>query len=374
MLNNLTNKRHINGKSYRYGFTTGSCAAAASKAAVTMLLTQKVLDEIHITTPANIPLTISLFDISINEKEVSCAVTKDSGDDPDVTNGIKIVAKAWLNTEKRLIITTGIGIGIVTKKGLQVPVGQAAINPTPMKMILDEVSALLQPNQGVTVDLSVTDGEAIAKKTFNERLGVIGGISILGTSGIVVPMSEEAFKDALSLDISVLKEKGYCEIVLTPGNYGEAFIATHIPAAKHCTATTSNFIGYMLHEAVRFEIKKVLLVGHIGKLVKVAGGIFHTHSSVADARNEILAAHYMHYSGDVEGFTQIMQSNTTEEAVCYITDITFFDYLCEVIKRRCCEHIRNAMDVEVMIFSQDKGMLGKTMQANSWIQNYFTTK
>jgi cobalt-precorrin-5B (C1)-methyltransferase len=370
-MNSLSAIRQINGKTYRYGYTTGSCAAAASKAAAIMLLTRHKIDEVTLTTPSGISLNIALHDINIGDNAVSCSVIKDSGDDPDVTNGIKVFAKAKFNSQNKLIVKAGIGIGTVTKKGLQVAVGKPAINPAPMKMIVSEVSALLQPNQSITVEIWVPQGEEIARKTFNERLGVVGGISILGTSGIVVPMSEEAFKESLALELSVLKEKGCCEVLLTPGNYGEAFISAHIPAAMERTVTTSNFIGYMLHEAVRFEMQKVLLVGHIGKLVKVAGGIFHTHSSVADARNEILAAHYMKFSGDAEGFRNIMESNTTEEAIEFVRKDGFFDYLCDVIQCRCHEHIRNKCGVEVMIFSQENGMLGKTTKVNDWIKTYF---
>jgi cobalt-precorrin-5B (C1)-methyltransferase len=367
----LAASRHINGKTYRCGYTTGSCAAAASRAAVAMLLTGRSMEDVQLLTPSGITLDILLHDITIDKDFASCSVIKDSGDDPDVTNGIKVFAKAWHNTENRLIIEAGTGIGRVTKKGLQVAVGQPAINPVPMQMIVSAVSMLLKNNQGVTVEISIPEGEEIARKTFNERLGIVGGISILGTSGIVVPMSDEAFKESLALELSMLKEKGCREMVLTPGNYGEAFIAANLPGATECTVTTSNFVGYMLHEAVRFEMEKILLVGHIGKLVKVAGGIFHTHSNVADARNEIMAAHYMQFSGDAEGFRKIMQSNTTEEAIEFVHDDAFFGYLCEVIQRRCHEHIRNKAGVEVIIFSQAKGLLGKTSKADLWIQTYF---
>lgn len=221
--------RYINGKAYRCGYTTGSCAAAACKAAVAMLLTMQKIDEIQLLTPAGIELTLTLHDVTLDENMASCSVIKDSGDDPDVTNGIKVFARAARNNENQLIIKAGKGIGRVTKKGLQVPVGEPAINPAPMKMIISEVSALLKPGEGVTVEISIPEGEEIARKTFNERLGIVGGISVLGTSGIVVPMSDEAFKESLALELSVIKEKGWREIVLTPGNYGETFISSTIP-------------------------------------------------------------------------------------------------------------------------------------------------
>lgn len=372
MNHQLTATRHINGKTYRYGYTTGSSAAGAAKGALTMLLSGEVIEEIALKTPAGIELQLSLHDIIITREMVKCAVVKDSGDDPDVTNGIKVYAKVTRNKNLGLQIVGGIGVGRVTKKGLQVAVGKAAINPVPMQMIREEALALLADNQDYTIEISVPEGVEIAKKTFNERLGVMGGISILGTSGIVVPMSDEAFKEALALELSILKEQGVKEMVLTPGNYGENFIANHLPHATERTVTTSNFIGYMLHEAVRFEMQKVILVGHIGKLIKVAGGIFHTHSSVADGRNEIFAAHYMHFSGDVEGFRGIMQSNTTEEAIEYVKDEHFFNHLCNIIKMRCLQHIRNKIEIEVIIFSQERGLLGKTDNVDEWTMTYFS--
>ncbi len=372
MNHKLTATRHINGKTYRYGYTTGTCAAGAAKGALTMLLSGEVIEEISLKTPAGIELQLSLHDIIITKEMVQCAVVKDSGDDPDVTNGIKVYAKVTMNENLGLQIVGGIGVGVVTKKGLQVTVGEAAINPVPMQMIREEALALLTDNQNYTIEISVPEGVEIAKKTFNERLGVIGGISILGTSGIVVPMSDEAFKEALALELSILKERGVKEMVLTPGNYGENFIANHLPHATERTVTTSNFIGYMLHEAVRFEMQKVILVGHIGKLIKVAGGIFHTHSSVADGRNEIFAAHYMQFSGDVEGFRGIMQSNTTEEAIEYVKSVQFFNHLCNIIKMRCLQHIKNKMEIEVIIFSQERGLLGKTDNVDEWTMTYFS--
>jgi cobalt-precorrin-5B (C1)-methyltransferase len=231
-----------------------------------------------------------------------------------------------------------------------------------MQMIRAEVQQLLRPGEGVTVTISIPAGEEIAKRTFNERLGIVGGISVLGTSGLVIPMSDEAFKEALSLELAMLKAKGVDEVVLTPGNYGERFIKEHIPHGIDKTVTTSNFVGFMLHEAVRHGMRSVTLVGHIGKLVKVAGGIFHTHSSVADARREILGSHYFMYSGDEPGFRLIMESNTTEEAVKYVADKRFFDYLARVIKDKCQEHIHHKLPVEVVLFSLDEGVLGRSRE------------
>lgn len=363
--------RYINGKEYRYGYTTGSCAAAAAKAAAEMLYSRIPLNQVTIGTPAGIPLDIAVWDTEITPGYTSCYVVKDSGDDPDVTNGIQVFAKAWPNPENTIRITAGRGIGTVTRKGLQVPPGQPAINPAPMDMIRSEVASVIPAGKGVVVEISIPQGEEIAKKTFNEKLGIKGGLSVLGTSGLVVPMSDEAFKESLALELSVKREAGIKEVIFTPGNYGLHFVESLTPQATAQTVVTSNFIGYMLHEAVRYSIQKVLLVGHIGKLVKVAGGIFHTHSQVADARQEILASHYFLFSNDSKGFKQIMQSNTTDEAVQYITRPGFYEYLCSRIKEQCEHHVRQKIETEVILFSLEKGLLGQTKSAKEWLKNYF---
>jgi cobalt-precorrin-5B (C1)-methyltransferase len=356
----ISKERHINGKKYRYGYTTGSCAAAAAKAAVNALLHGELEESIRIVTPATVDLDITVFGYEKVGGAYQCYVVKDAGDDPDVTNGIRVFAKAFRNNEQKIKVVGGIGIGRVTKKGLQVGIGEAAINPVPMQMILTGVSSLIKENEGVTVEIFIPEGVEIARRTFNERLGIVGGISVLGTSGLVIPMSEEAFKEALSLDLSVLKEKGVSEVVLTPGNYGERFIKEYLPELCENVVTTSNFIGYMLHESVRYGMKKIVLVGHIGKLVKVAGGVFHTHSSVADARCEIMASHYFLYSADAEGFRNIMNSNTTEEAIGFVRDKAFFNGLARAIKTKCEQHVHQAVQVEVLLFSLGDGLLGQT--------------
>lgn len=354
-------QRYINGKVYRYGYTTGSCAAAATQAAVRALLLGEESVAVSLMTPSGTVVDISVYGYERDADSVSCFVVKDSGDDPDVTNGIRVYARAQLNDTGAPDIKAGIGIGIVTKKGLPVEPGLPAINPVPMQMIRNEVEKLRPAHQGLTVTISIPEGVEIAKRTFNARLGIVGGISVLGTSGLVVPMSDEAFKESLSLDISVLRGQGAEQVVLTPGNYGERFLQQYAPELAGTAVNTSNFIGYMLHECVRYGFKKVLLAGHIGKLVKVAGGVFHTHSSVADARMEILASHYLLYSKDMEAFEKIMASNTTEEAIEYIdTEGGFFDRLAQTIQRKCEQHVYNQLQVEVVLFAGTDRLLGQT--------------
>lgn len=366
--------KYINGKTYRCGYTTGSCAAAAAKAATAMLLRAEWEEQVTIQTPAGIALTLDVLGMECTREYTSCCVIKDAGDDPDVTHGIRVYARASRNTENRIIVRGGVGVGVVTKRGLQVSVGEAAINPGPMKMILSEVSEICGEDCGITIEISVPEGVEIAKKTFNEKLGIIGGISILGTSGIVSPMSDEAFKEALALELSMLREAGKESVIFSPGNYGENFIAQFAEVDSDAIVKTSNFIGYMLHQAVFYQMKRVVLVGHIGKLIKVAGGIFNTHSSVADGRREIMAAHYFQHTNDAAGFAHIMQSNTTEEAIEAVCDDSFFRYLCREIQSRCVDHVKGKLEVEVILFALDKGLLGMTDGAEESLKKHFNSK
>ena len=199
----------VNGRKFRKGYTTGSCAAAASKAAVTMLASGKAIENISIDTPAGVRLDLPVTDVEFSKESVSCSVIKDGGDDPDMTSGLKIFAVAKFIPGHAIRITAGEGIGMVTYPGLKVEVGKPAINPVPMKMILKEVQEVLEPGKGVEINLSVPGGEEVAKNTYNPKLGIIGGISILGTSGIVTPMSEEAWKDSIALELGVLAASGF---------------------------------------------------------------------------------------------------------------------------------------------------------------------
>jgi cobalt-precorrin-5B (C1)-methyltransferase len=357
----------INGKKLRYGYTTGSCAAGAAKAAAMMLFGGKPVDSVKIDTPAGWRLELPVSNVTIAEDSVSCGVKKDAGDDPDITDGIIIYAKAVKSPGGDIRICAGEGIGRVTRKGLSVQQGMPAINPVPMKMIQEEVRSILPEDTGVSIEISAPEGVALAEKTFNPKLGIEGGISILGTTGIVKPMSEEAMKESLALRISVLKEAGIQDIVFVPGNYGEKFAAEDLKLRNDRIVITGNYIGYMLEQAVYYGIKKILMVGHIGKLIKVAGGIFNTHSRYADARLEIIASHYANYSGSNDQLKDIMNCRTAEEALDFIQDDSFYNYVCEKIKIRCGEFVSGKLAIEAVIFSLSKGLLGKSKGAENMI-------
>ena len=377
---------YIDGKKYRRGYTTGSCATAVSKAAVYMILTNEKIDTVNIDTPKGIYLSIPVVSSEIKKNEDTgeiysiCSVEKDGGDDIDATNGIEIFAKAtWVyedeidKSEKNFsfegdgfCVFSGEGVGIITKKGLNIEPGRPAINPVPQKMIAKEVESVLKASgenvlndksslknslddenivgyenrldnrkKVIKITIFIPKGEEVANKTFNPRLGIVGGISIIGTSGIVEPMSDDGWKKSI--------------------------------------VRTSNFLGYMLMEAKRMGFKKILLAGHIGKFIKLSAGIFNTHSKVADARNEILIANLALMGASTELARKIDSCLTTEEATDIVYENGFgevFDIICEKCKKRAEMHVDNEIEIEVFIFKMDKTVLGKSKNAEEMLESF----
>lgn len=307
----------------RYGYTTGSCAAAAAKAASYMLLTGEALTRVQIDTPKGWRLDLAVENIERSVSEVSCAVRKDGGDDPDITDGILIYARVKHAAHREVAIDGGRGVGRVTQKGLSLEVGQAAINPVPRAMIFHEVDQVrrdLGVSAGLSIEIFVPAGEEIARKTFNPRLGIEGGISIIGTSGIVEPMSEQALIETIRLEMQMLREKGVENLLVMPGNYGATFAREQLGLDPARGVKASNFIGEVLDFATRMQFSSLLLVGHIGKTVKLAAGIMNLHSRNADGRMEILAAHAAAHGAGPELVRAILNSTMTDQAVRLIAE------------------------------------------------------
>ncbi|MGL5312745.1 MAG: cobalt-precorrin-5B (C(1))-methyltransferase CbiD [Peptostreptococcaceae bacterium] len=373
---------YIDGKKYRRGYTTGSCATGAAKAATYMLLTKKKINIINIDTPKGIPLTLNVENINLSNDYVECSIEKDGGDDIDATHTMHIYARAELvdKESEDIIVCGGEGIGVVTKRGLSVEVGKAAINPTPMKMINSELRKIIGDKPSDTIGngkaLKITifapKGQEIAKKTFNPRLGIVGGISIIGTTGIVEPMSDEGWKKSLSIELQMKREQGLDKIILVPGNHGEQFIREQLNLDMKYVIRTSNFIGYMLKEAQRMGYKKILMAGHIGKFIKLSAGIFNTHSKVADARSEILISNLAMMKAPYEFLEQINKCLTAEEAVEIIDNSEYTDFY-NIVSNKCKFKVDEYLvdediEVEIMMFSMDKTLLGKSDNADSLVE------
>lgn len=373
---------YIDGKKYRRGYTTGSCAAAAAKASVHMLFTNKKIDNINIDTPKGIPLTLKVKNIELKDKSAECSIEKDGGDDIDATHTMDIFAKAELipREAEEIIVTSGVGIGIVTKKGLSVEVGKPAINPVPMKMIRNEIAKVLGENnkllnkdKSLKITIFAPKGEEIAKKTFNPRLGIVGGISILGTTGIVEPMSEDGWKKSLSIELEMKKAQGMDKIILVPGNHGEEFIREQLKIDMNNCVRMSNFVGYMLNEAKRLGFKKILMAGHIGKFIKISAGIFNTHSKICDARNEIMIANLALMGAGLDFIKEINECVTAEGAVEIIDKSKYteiYNVLCNKCKERVEEYLNEDIQVEVYMFRMDKSLLGKSTNADLLTEDF----
>lgn len=351
------------GKKLRYGYTTGSCAAAASKAATFMLYTGVAIDRVEIDTPKGWRLSLDVLDVSLGKDYARCGIKKDGGDDPDVTNGLVVYATAE-RAERGIEVRAGEGIGTVTKPGLQVAPGNPAINPVPMEMIFKEVKEVLPPDKGVVLTLSIPGGDKVAQKTYNPRLGIVGGLSILGTTGIVEPMSEEALKESLALELSVISRQGNSRVVLVPGNYGRDY-AVKMGYDDRIIVSYGNYLGFMLDKSVEYGFKKVLLIGHIGKLIKASAGIFNTHSRIADARAEIMTAYAAYLGAKHDAIKELLHTNTSEDALDvldrYGLDLRKYGQLvADRIKEKCEGYTYGALEVDVVLFSLKWGLLARS--------------
>ncbi|MCI9540796.1 MAG: cobalamin biosynthesis protein CbiD [Lachnospiraceae bacterium] len=370
----LEEYRYIEQKRLRCGYTTGSCAAAAAIAGAQMLLEGREIRRINLKTPKGIILTLPIEDITRTKTYVNCAVQKDAGDDPDITNGILVYAKVEC-IPKGIVICGGDGVGIITKPGLDQPIGEAAINSVPRRMItegVEEVMELFSYDNGIKITISVPEGKEIAKKTFNPRLGIEGGISILGTSGIVEPMSEAALLETIAIELKQRRAEGKKSVLLAPGNYGLEFVKKfHLPNPEQCVKC-SNFIGQTLDKACELGFQRILLVGHIGKLVKLGAGIMNTHSKMADARMEILACCVLLSGGDAALAKQILSCTVTEEALQILWENAQMPNVMEVLMGRIEKHLLHRLagqaKIGVIVFSNIYGVLGKTRDAEELLE------
>ena len=371
----------VDGKELRLGYTTGSCAAAASKAAAIMLLTGKEVSQIRLLTPKGLELELEVEDITIEKDAVSCAIRKDSGDDPDVTHGALVYSRVSFADDSGVHIDGGIGVGRVTKPGLDQPVGNAAINSTPRRMIrenLEEVMEMTAYDGGLDVMISIPKGEELARKTFNPRLGIEGGISVIGTTGIVEPMSEKALTDTIMVELRQKRELGYEYALLTPGNYGSDFIRDGLGLDPEWAVQTSNYIGDSIDMCVKLGFKGALLIGHIGKLVKIAGNMMNTHSKYGDCRMEILGSAAAAFGVRPETAEYILGCAACDEAVRVLREEGIDRETLDLVSSRiehnldsrafkACEEGQE-FETGAIMFSKEYGLLGKTSGAEELLR------
>ena len=357
-------------KKLRFGYTTGTCAAAAAKGAVKMLLGGERLSEVELMTPKGILLSLVLLDVVQEPDRVSCAVQKDAGDDPDTTNGLMIYAEVTKTDGKEIVVDGGTGVGRVTKPGLQRKIGEAAINPVPLSMILREAencAAEADYEGGLRIIISVPKGEETARKTFNPRLGIVGGISILGTTGIVEPMSEKALVDSIAVEMKQHLAMGEEYLLVTPGNYGAEYLKNHMDLPFEKNMKCSNYVGETIDLAIDQGAKGILFIAHIGKFVKVAAGIMNTHSHSADGRMEVLSSNAIRAGASLECAKLILDCNTTDDALEILSDQGILKETMAEILERIQFYLDHRSYSQILlgavVFSNVYGYLGCTKDA-----------
>lgn len=383
---------YVDGKKYKRGYTTGTCAAAATKASLISFITGKKLKSIEIDVPKGICISIEVENQEILKEYVLTSVKKDGGDDIDSTHGIDVLSKVEIINSDKLPenrckseldyveITSGEGVGLVTKKGLSVEVGRPAINPVPIKMICSEIEKAIDEydidinrflyGRKILVTITVPKGKEISLKTFNRNLGIVDGISIIGTTGIVEPMSDDGWKKALSAELSIKKEEALNEIILVPGNIGFKNMVEKYGYDENKILKIGNFIGYILMECKRFGFKKIIIAGHLGKLIKLSAGIMNTHSRVADARTEIMISNLALMGAEKDFLDEINSCITTDAMIPIIYEKGYedvFDILAQKATDRAKKYMRNDennIDIEVFLFSMDGNLLARKVSEN----------
>ena len=369
--------RRSGSKMLRMGYTTGTCAALAASAATQMLLTGKAPESVCLMTGKGIPVEVPVTEFGWENGVPWAAIPKDAGDDIDVTDGLLIRAEAAKTPERGIRIEGGKGVGRVTKPGLDQPVGNAAINSGPRKMITEAVQEVIKAYGGaggVLITISVPEGEEAAKRTFNANLGIVGGISILGTTGIVEPMSEQALVDTIEVELKQIALSSD-RLIMTPGNYGSGFIeAQELDALGVPVLKFSNFLGETLDMVAGTDVKEVLLVAHVGKLSKVAAGIMQTHSKYADGRNEIFTAHAAVNGGGGRLCESLMDAATTDACIELLDEAGLREpvirSILQAIQKKLERRAAGRFRIGALMFSNVYGLLGKTEEGEAILKEW----
>ncbi len=301
----------VDGKHMRLGYTTGTCVVAAAKAAIFSLEKNEVVESVQVSVPAGDVLLIDVEEIFRRENTATYGVKKDSGDDPDITDGMAIHVTITKTDTGDIRWEKGVGVGTFSEDSLLGRAGELAVNPVPRREITKVLTEHM--DRGISIRIDIPEGEALAKKTFNPRLGIVGGLSILGTTGLVVPMSKSAYVATIDMELKALAKAGYRAVILTPGNYGEkaaASMGLTIPVVK-----VSNYFGDGLCLARDLGFREITLMGHIGKMAKVSIGIFQTHSAVADGRMEAIAYYMAKAGASGSDMEKVEREKTADQAI-----------------------------------------------------------
>lgn len=358
-------------KKLKCGYTTGSCAAGASMAAMELLITGIAPENVTLETPKGITLNLEVLNAHVAHKTATCAIRKYSGDDPDVTNGMLIYATAQYGNDG-INILGGEGVGTVTKKGLSVEVGKPAINPVPQSQIKNAVNIVCDKykiESNIDITISAENGREIAKKTFNSRIGIVDGISILGTSGIVEPMSEQALVDTIKVEMNSKFANGERTLLMCPGNYGKDFAKQNLGISLDDAVTISNYIGQAIDYAYFKGFEKALLIGHAGKLLKIAAGVMQTHSSYADARQEIIIAHAALIGISPKVAQELMECITVDAALDVLSENGIKDAvmqsIADKIEQNLLHRTHGEFKIEFIMFTNQNGELARSKNASS---------
>lgn len=364
-----------NGKKLRFGYTTGTCAAAAAKAAAVLLATGRTPETVDLMTPKGIPLHLEVLEPKLEGGSATCAIKKFSGDDPDVTDGILVYATVSWKREPGILVDGGVGVGRVTKPGLKQKIGEAAINPVPQKMIRDAVAEALDDcgqSEGAQVVISIPAGVELAKKTFNPRLGIEGGISVLGTSGIVEPMSEAALVESIDLEIRQKRALGCQRLIVSPGNYGADFLKTLCSVREEELVKCSNYVGQAVDMAVAAQFPELMFVSHIGKFIKLAVGIMNTHSREADGRTEAMAACALRAGADGDTARKILDCLTTDEMLDILDEAGLLEKTMAEAGEKIAFYLdcraKQQLTIGTVVFSNERGILCTTGPAAEWLR------
>ncbi len=343
------------GKKLRLGYTTGSCAVATTKAACIALRENKTVEQVEVFTPAGIVLNLDVMEAYRDAKKATCSIIKDGGDDPDATDGLEIRSTVTIREDHKLIIDGGEGIGRIMRKGFFGNIGDAAINPVPRRILQETLE--FYSETGLETVISVPEGREVAKKTFNKHLGIEGGISILGTKGIVYPMSEEAYVKTFILEMDIYLEQGHRKFILTPGNYGEKIAKER--NFDWPVIQVTNFLGEALRYLESKGVEEITVIGHIGNLAKTSIGIFNTHSKVADTRMEAFVYHLFYMEAPRELILEVDQLISAEEALKYCKKNGYGEIV-SVMETGCNwriqKYIRNdEIKINTIIYSMESG-------------------